>query len=284
MTQPRIRQIVVPIDFSPHSGAAVCWAAYWQQQTGAQVTVLHCRQFEAPPAFTLEQVDELARRATDADAQAREEVAAFLQEQLGHANAWTIHVKEGDPVHLIIEHCDCADLIIMGTHGRHGLQRWMLGSVAEAMIKAAKIPVLVVRQTAGQTQETLKMAHLLAPINHTTADRVTLAYATGIATLFDAELASLYVSDPHERPGQQEASSDNLAGMPIQHIVRSGKTAEQILMTAKELSANLLILSMTPKRFLDMDILPSTVTQVLQYSEVPVLVVPPASTDQGGQQ
>ena len=54
MTQTQ--HIIVPVDFSPHSGAAVRWAAYWQQHTGAKVTVLHTRQFDAPPSFTLDQL------------------------------------------------------------------------------------------------------------------------------------------------------------------------------------------------------------------------------------
>ena len=279
MTGQQLRHIVVPIDFSPHSGAAVRWAAYWQEQTGAQVTVLHCRQFEAPPTFTLDQVDALAQQAARSEAEISKEVAAFVEQQVGHAVAWDIRVQEGDPVQLILEQCDCADLVIMGTHGRHGLQRWMLGSVAESMLHAAKSPVLVVHQAA----EPPHLSRILVAINHTERDAMALHTAAEVAATFRADLFTVHVVEAHAQHAEHAPVPTSVNNLPLQHIERSGKPAEQLLTTAGELGADLVVMSVTPKRFLEIAILPPTITQVLQFGAVPVLVLPTAVTAKGGQ-
>lgn len=281
MTTAPIAQIIVPIDFSPHSSAAVRWAAYWQQQSGAQVSVLHCRQYEAPPSFTLEQVEEIAQQAVRSETQVRDEVMAFLTQTLNHDVDWTIHVEEGDPVQLILAQCACADMVIMGTHGRHGLRRWMLGSVAEAMIKSVKIPVLVVRHPYEHTLEQPHVQRLLLPVTYDARDRNTFEHAAQVAALFGAELVTLHVNEQHDSVEEPVLFPERLHGVAIQQLLRSGKPAEQILATAGEISADVVVLSSKPKRFLDIDILPATVIQVLQYGQVPVLMVPYLA--QGGQ-
>ncbi len=282
MTQQQIKQIVVLIDFSPQSAAAVRWAHYWQQQTGAKIIVGHCRSYEAPPTFTIEQVEGLAQQAIRANDQAREEVIVFLRDQLGTDVPWTIIVMDDDPVHLLLEHCIGADLIIMGTHGRRGLQRWMLGSVAEAMIRSATAPVLVVRHPTDFENAPMTIARILTPVNHSRADLVTLGIAADLATLFGAELVSLRVIGAQEDSENCTPLPDKIHGLPIEHLVRAGKTSEVILATAQEIAANLIVLSTMPKTFLDMEILPSTVTQVLQYGVVPVLVLPAEVAAAGG--
>jgi nucleotide-binding universal stress UspA family protein len=257
-------RITVPIDFSPHSGAALRWAEFWQARTGAVVTVLHCRPFEAPPAFTLEQVDDLAAQAVQSEVQVRDEVAAFVEAQVGHAVDWTIHVAEGDPVPAIREVSADADLIIMGTHGRHGLQRWMLGSVAEAMVHAATRPVLVVH--GGQRPP--RLARVQVAWHRASRDATALRAATEIAAGFGAEVTAVHVREPHDAPDGTPAD--------VRLIEREGKPAETLLSTAAELDADLLVLASSPKPFLDLTIVPPTIVQVLQFGAVPALVLPPA--------
>jgi len=278
MTVQQRRHIVVPIDFSPHSGAAVRWAAYWQERTGAQVTVLHCRPFEAPPAFTMDQVDDLVQQAAQSETRVRDEVIAFVQQQVGRTVPWETRVAEEDPVPLILEQYGDADLIIMGTHGRHGLQRWMLGSVAESMLHAAKCPVLVVHQA----EEPPRLSRILVAMHHTERDAMALHTAAEIATMFRADLFTVHVVEPHALHAERVSVPASIDNLPLQHVERSGKPAEQILTTAGELGADLVVMSVTPKRFLDIAILPPTITQVLQFGSLPVLVLPTAVTATGG--
>lgn len=261
-----IKQIIVPIDFSPHSAAALRWAALWQAKSGAFVTVLHCRNYEAPPTFTLDQVDALARQAARSENSVRHEVSEFIKKQLGKMPDWEILVKEGDPVHLISEACSCADMIIMGTHGRHGLKRWMLGSVAEAMLLTAKIPVMVVHQSDSPIQ----LSRLLVAINGSERDALALAQAADVARTFTAEIYSVHVAESASAAALEIAKNNTLV-----HIERSGKAAEEILLTAQEISADVLMLAVTHKRFLDIGTLPNVISKLLQYGTMPALLLPP---------
>lgn len=278
MIMTNINEIVVPIDFSPHSGAALKWAEYLQSQTETQVTVLHCRTYDAPPAFTMEQVDEIAEQALRNEEQVKNEVMSFINDQLGHPVNWNIWVKEGDPAQIIHEHCNCADLIIMGTHGRHGLQHWMLGSVAEAIIHLAKVPVMVVRNVPGISSSKYEINRILVPVNNTIYNEITFNTAANAASIFNAEIYSIYVKEQHDA---NVIIPDAVNGITVQHIEKTGKPAEQILTAAREISADLIILTAVYKKFLDIDILPSTITQILRYGTVPVIVLPHQMTTIG---
>jgi nucleotide-binding universal stress UspA family protein len=66
------------------------------------------------------------------------------------------HLVTGDPAAAVARLADAegVDLIVMGTHGRTGLTRLLMGSVAEAVVRRAKCPVLTFKQPANQPAET----------------------------------------------------------------------------------------------------------------------------------
>jgi len=66
---------------------------------------------------------------------------------------WTIHLRHGEPAHALAQlAADIeADLILVGTHGRRGLARFLLGSVAESVVRLAPCPVLIVRPRGAQS-------------------------------------------------------------------------------------------------------------------------------------
>ena len=70
-------------------------------------------------------------------------------------------VRYGRPAEEILDHARVhgVDLIAMATHGRSGIQRWVLGSVAEAVLRAAPVPVLLLRLGAPVAQEAEATAH-----------------------------------------------------------------------------------------------------------------------------
>src|SRR5204863_2868447 len=74
------------------------------------------------------------------------------------------HVKQGDPALQILDTCrdTGADLIAMTTHGHSGISRWVLGSVAEKVLRGANVPLLGLR-TSGVSSPLLPKTPALAP-------------------------------------------------------------------------------------------------------------------------
>ena len=138
-------RILVPIDFSAPSEAALTYGRKLADQFDAALHLLHI----AENPFL---------RAASADRRAREEAPArWLQDRLTDADrrrGAVASVEQSDePASEILRYAKSndIDLIVMGTHGRTGLVRAALGSVAETVVRAASCPVLTVHSTEPAT-------------------------------------------------------------------------------------------------------------------------------------
>lgn len=145
-----IKQILVPIDFSPASWPAVENASALAHSYEATVDLLHV--WELPlladpegvasdsrlPASVVDVVREHAQRALDRFATRARERGCSIRKAEN---------VPGNPRKVIVEHAERGgyDLIVVGTHGRTGLGRAVLGSVAEKVVRHAACPVLVAR-------------------------------------------------------------------------------------------------------------------------------------------
>ncbi len=131
--------ILVPIDFSEHARAAAHLASDIAREHKAKVLLLHV---DPPPLVHGEAVD---RRTPDYQANLK---ALIDGVRLPHADVEVErHLAEGIPAEEIVNVAkeQGCDLIVMGTHGRSGLLRAVIGSVAEHVIRLAPCPVLTVR-------------------------------------------------------------------------------------------------------------------------------------------
>jgi nucleotide-binding universal stress UspA family protein len=133
-----LMRILVPTDFSAPSDAALAYARMLANQFDAALHLLHI----AENPFL---------RATVADRRSIEEAPGrWLEERLTdddrRRGAVTVVENSDEPANEICQYAQSAniDLIVMGTHGRTGLARLVLGSVAEAVVRAAPCPVLTV--------------------------------------------------------------------------------------------------------------------------------------------
>lgn len=140
-----IRNVLCMLDLSPSCEAALDEAARWAERTGATLHLLHVFELPIhtlPDGGSLFEPDALAR----VRAQAADRLMAILSRRPTTAEVRT-HVIEGAPAPIaaqVIED-EAIDLVVMGTHGRSGVQRWLLGSVAERMLRTSRVPVMVVR-------------------------------------------------------------------------------------------------------------------------------------------
>lgn len=143
------KTILVPLDFSAPSKLAVEFAIDFARRYDASLDLIYVYQSIAPSlpdGYVLVTPDQL----NEILAQFERQLAAAKQEaqNAGVAQVETA-VLQGYPIHEILRRAEerQADLIVMGTHGRSGIKRLVLGSVAENVLRSSPCPVLVVRET-----------------------------------------------------------------------------------------------------------------------------------------
>ncbi len=144
-----ISRLLVATDFSAASKAALRAAVVLAKRLNARVVLVHA----AEPSGSLQtdplRVDELSRRR----------YAGRLQKIISASRADEVITDKivitGNPVEVILDQAkhEKADLIVVGTHGRRGMKRLMLGSVAEAMVRRATCPVFTVTTGARKPFE-----------------------------------------------------------------------------------------------------------------------------------
>jgi nucleotide-binding universal stress UspA family protein len=134
------------VDFGDASARALGIAEVVSSAFDAQLRALHAERFEPPPYFTIEQIARLEAERRMAQATVTDHLSQFA----AGASAYRVEsiVVDEPPVDALLDAAATADLIIVGTHGRRGPGRWWLGSVAERVVRAATIPVLVTRAAA----------------------------------------------------------------------------------------------------------------------------------------
>lgn len=149
------KHILVPIDGSDCSLQALEVGAKFAREQQARLTV--CTVVDPAKAAAMA-FGEASMAAACLDA-LDEEGKALVHDAAGRTQViWPseVAVLDGAPVDSIVDYArqSQADLIIIGSHGRSGLQRLFLGSVAEGVIRNASIPVMVVRHVLVTERET----------------------------------------------------------------------------------------------------------------------------------
>jgi nucleotide-binding universal stress UspA family protein len=148
------KNILVPIDFAECSRAALQHALAFAGRLGASVEVMHAwftPAYVSPSiavsigASNTEILEEIAVR------EAKSQMADFMEGVKKPAGVTLrTSIAYGVPAEVILERAKSFDLIIMGTHGRSGLNHLLMGSVTEKVLRTSPIPVLVVNRLAAK--------------------------------------------------------------------------------------------------------------------------------------
>jgi nucleotide-binding universal stress UspA family protein len=148
------KKIIVPLDGSALSEQALPHAAALARQSQAELNVLRVTPYISEAIIAVDalpldwqNLDEQQHRLTDEAMHYLQQIVVNLKFQQIEAKAV---VEVGHAAEKIVEYAEshAADLIVMSTHGRTGLQRFLLGSVASKVASAAPCPVLLVRPQA----------------------------------------------------------------------------------------------------------------------------------------
>ena len=196
MTTPpsrRLQTIVAALDFSPGSAAALVRAADLAERSGAALHLLHGDVLfrssgdgapdAAPSAALRVRVERFAAMALGLDSNELDQLGPEVSV-----------VRDVTPSAAILRYASevDADLLVVGTHGRSGVARLLLGSVAEALVAAAPCPVLTVPKDAADTSPSAQ-APVLVAIDFSERSRAALAAGRALATLYGAPVELVHV-------------------------------------------------------------------------------------------
>jgi nucleotide-binding universal stress UspA family protein len=143
-----IKTLLVPVDSGAPSEAALAYAVDLAEGLGARIYLVH--GYELPiiglPDGTVVATAEIASSITKTAQDTLDRAMARCE---GHKVEVTPLLKQGNPKELILGLSQelGADLVVMGTHGRRGVVRALIGSVTESVVRTSTIPVLTVHET-----------------------------------------------------------------------------------------------------------------------------------------
>jgi nucleotide-binding universal stress UspA family protein len=268
--------ILVPVDFSEISVHALRTASLLAARCGRpRIIAMYANWFEAPPYFTVGRITELQAEFRESLQTAEASLGTFVQSVLG-GDAASVEVRAiealpADGIRQLAANTD-ADLIVMGTHGRGGLNRWMLGSVAERVLRESPVPVLTVRSAPREP-----VRHVLCPVHDTELSRRALSFAAGIGACFDATVTVVHV---HEASGNKSVSdlcswvsAEERSRCVIRELTRHGDPAEEIVKLAAEEPYDLVVMGATRRRFFEGMVLGTTTLRTVRHASCPVLTV-----------
>jgi nucleotide-binding universal stress UspA family protein len=203
------KKIVVPVDFSEFSDKAVEYAIFLAEKYCAELILLHSvvlfqEDFDEKEQLTA--YEEIIKKK-------EKEIRKQLEYRCSNAEERGISIhsllirgfSEADSIIDYISDKDF-DLVVMGTHGRTGLKKIILGSVAERVVRLSPIPVITLHKEFAKKE----LKRILVPVDFSDFSKVAVRRAIEVAREFDATLDFLHVVEMEAHPEYYTISFDPL--------------------------------------------------------------------------
>jgi nucleotide-binding universal stress UspA family protein len=285
-------KLLVPLDGSELAEVALPYAREIAGKAGSEITLLHVSEsadseYDRMHRVYIERMVEATRQG--AGGKALEVRAAFVV---------------GNDAEGIVDYADREDmgLIVMATHGRSGIRRWVLGSVADKVLRAAERPVLLVRSPGITTdlRENGILGRVLVPLDGSRQGEAVIPYVEEFVAKIGGEVTLLHVVASvqfvYTIPGETvqmmysaeeiEVSKDKAEsylekvagvlkakGIKTKSEVGIGGSAEEIIRVADDTGADVVAMSTHGLSGVGRWALGSTADKVLQAGSAPVLLV-----------
>jgi nucleotide-binding universal stress UspA family protein len=296
----QIRRILCPVDFSEFSRRALDHAAALSGWYAAELTVVHVSPL-MPTVFGLEPAPSEALLAPfDREAVGRE-LATFVGETAKGRPTPQLRVLAGPTVGTILSLAaeSATDLVVLGTHGRSGFERFMLGSVTEKVVRKASCPVLTVPRRAEGAPERAPFGRILCGVDFAEASRRAVDYGLSLAQEAKARVTLLHVVEwlPDESFSKYpQFDVDHFrrtlltdARVKLEQLVPEdarnwcepdtklvcGKPYQEILRVASEERSDLIVLGVHGRGAIDRMLFGSTTQAIVRQAACPVLTIRP---------
>ena len=295
------KHILVPLDGSALAEAALPAVRFLAQELHAVITLVHILESDAPATIhgerhlgrreeAEEYLTEVRNRLSDSQLKVEWHVHGETTEDV--ATAMAAHEDELGP-----------DLIVMCTHGRSGIRRILMGSMAQRVVAAGRIPVLLMRPDGPHAGESFRLQSLLAPLDGEPAHERGFQVALELARITHAQLQLLSVVPTmgalsgrdaamgRFMPGTtqaileyaeqnlkgyllREAAKAEAAGVAPVTVLRHGEPAPAIAETAETLDSTLIVLATHGRAGTDAFWNNSVAATVHAQTKRPLLLVP----------
>lgn len=293
------KHVLCPVDFSETSTRALAHAGALARWYGAQLTVLH-----VVPTFDPVQVrTEFGVPVQMVNPVTREEVLREMRQDLERAGAPAqahLIAEAGDVSATIVDQAlgTGADLIVIGTHGRRGFKRLLLGSVTETVLHEAPCPVLTVSpRTEAASSDVVTFKRILCPIDFSPSALQALGFALdlarqagGLVTLlhviewipeeeprayahFNVPEFRVYMVDDAKQRLRSLVAEESRAWCEIDDAVVLGRAHREILRAAEAASVDLIVMGAQGRGGVGLALFGSTTQQVVRGASCPVLTV-----------
>ena len=293
-----INRILFATDFSVCAHYAEAYAAVLSKAYGASVKVVHVLELYPGMYAAVEDHGETDARLDDAVRRLQQPTIPVTGLQMMGIPSMQICTAAMDYQ---------ADVIVMGTHGRTGLEHIFLGSTAERVLTMAPCPVLTAREpnrSEGHTRVPIKFEHVTVPIDFSDCSVDALEYGVQITKEFGADLTLLHVLEPvfygddftlrhrvedgrpDERIGAQLrafVSAIQSAGVSVREVIRGGVPADSILEFVHASATDLLVMGTHGRRGISRMLKGSVAEAVLCQAPCPVIAVKSFTSTSGRQ-
>ena len=298
-----IRRILCPVDFSDFSRRALDHAIAIARWYESSVTALHVFSPAPVAAYGPGPVvfEPIVLTAVDRD-QLLADTNAFIEAEAAPGVAIDAVVREGNPAAEIVDQATGmnADLLVIGTHGRSGFERLLLGSVAEKVLRKARCPVLTVPRRLPDAVPTAPVVfkRIICALDFSECSMEALKYALSLAQEADGCLILVHVVAPdfvgpvglgeehlslvaYQRQREEEARRLLARAVPemagdyckTETMLLRGKPGREILRIASDRRAELIVMGVQGRGAADLLFFGSTTQHVVREASCPVLTL-----------
>jgi nucleotide-binding universal stress UspA family protein len=292
----KIKLIVCPVDFSEFSIRAYHYAVSLAEHYRAKLVAQHIVELWRYPyadyAASQGDYQEFWRALREGG---EERLREFVKKHTHDEIQPELVVHEGIAADSILSFAQArkADVIVMGTHGRRGFDRLVLGSVTDRVMRTAPCPVLAISKlahdfmAAGEERHHVHhLSRILFCTDFSENSERALNYAISATAEYDAELALLHVlEDVPSTPKREETIAtaterlnklipwEERKTLKTKTAVRIGKPYEQIIQFALEAQIDMVTMGVSGRGTFDRAVFGSTTYRVIQLGPCPVLAV-----------
>lgn len=248
------RNVLCATDFSPASDGALAYAAAIARHYGGKLYVAHVSPEQhvfGPPGF---QPSTLTEITAETEQRIKALMSSVYLRDVPHESL----VRRGETASVLLELGTeyKIDLLVVGTHGRRGLRKFLMGSTSEEIVRLAACPVLTVGPHTVLTLADLELKRIIYATDFSEQSRRALPFALSLGQEFEGCIVLTHVvpyrvNDLDDRQNVEETVRERLRALASEEAkpwsdqkyhVEFGSPIEGILGTAKESDADLIVM------------------------------------------